>query len=187
MGALNEPPFLSIIDISLVEWATRRVWEGNWRRGSSTGDWELRFRKRKAEEDYYYYFLWHSGRRWLTFLNWLFPVFVIRDLSLLAFLFGGLRSAEVLVWKNWQMTLEGQSLFSEKIQLTIIAYISLNKARGKFSDWQHLSKKKKEKILFEAMSTHEFTLQQLPCLWDFLLRLASGIRNPPHFRACIRR
>ena len=52
----------------LVGWATRRIWESNWRPGSSTVDWESRFTKRKAEDDYYYYFLWHSGR-WLIFLK----------------------------------------------------------------------------------------------------------------------
>ena len=72
MGVLNYPfilyPFLLTYPYLLVGWETRRIWEGNWRRECSTGDWESRFNERNAEDDYYYYFLWHCGR-WLIFLK----------------------------------------------------------------------------------------------------------------------
>ena len=116
----------------LVGWATRRIWESNWRPGSSTVDWESRFTKRKAEDDYYYYFLWHSGC-WLTFLNWLFFIFWYKNPSSLAFLFDDLRPVKVVLYLfdrtdsfGWldarillihqlfgRMTLEGRLLYSE--------------------------------------------------------------------------
>lgn len=85
----------------LVGWETCRIWESNWRPGSSTGDWESGFIKWNAEDDYYYYFLWHSGR-WLTFLNWLFFIFWYKSHSSLAFLFDGLRPVKFHTFLIWQ-------------------------------------------------------------------------------------
>ena len=81
----------------LVGWETRRIWESNWRPGNSKGDWESGFIKWNAEDEYYHYFLWHSGR-WLTFLNWLFFIFWYKSHSSLTFLFDGLRPIKVVLY-----------------------------------------------------------------------------------------
>ena len=103
MGALYVPLFFCpfLLTCLLVGWATCCIWEGNWWQGSSEGDWESGFIKWNAEDYPYYYFLWHSGWCWLTFLKLIISFSGVG--LFLVFLFDSLRLVKVgLYFLIWQ-------------------------------------------------------------------------------------